>query len=110
MPNATPWSHEEDIRLCSAYTNISEDGCISTDQDATHFWDQIHQLYTQLGEDSATTRKQGLCKADGPGLLDLTLTFMPPAWPWFKLKHTVAGQTQNIRTKLPITLQQSENS
>ncbi|ETP24992.1 hypothetical protein F441_02090 [Phytophthora nicotianae CJ01A1] len=30
MPNATPWSHEEDIRLCRAYTNISEDGCIST--------------------------------------------------------------------------------
>ncbi|ETM38904.1 hypothetical protein L914_14892 [Phytophthora nicotianae] len=51
MPNAAPWSHEEDIRLCRAYTNISEDDCISTDQDVTHFWDRIHQTYTQLGED-----------------------------------------------------------
>ncbi|KAE9268139.1 hypothetical protein PF001_g29778, partial [Phytophthora fragariae] len=25
MPNATPWSVEEDVRLCKAYTNISED-------------------------------------------------------------------------------------
>ncbi|KAE9016207.1 hypothetical protein PF005_g8505 [Phytophthora fragariae] len=30
MPNATPWSVEEDMRLCKAYTNISEDGAPAT--------------------------------------------------------------------------------
>ncbi|ETK79070.1 hypothetical protein L915_15042 [Phytophthora nicotianae] len=30
---------------------MAEDDCISTDQDVTHFWDRIHQTYTQLGED-----------------------------------------------------------
>ncbi|ETO67611.1 hypothetical protein F444_15486 [Phytophthora nicotianae P1976] len=77
MPNAAPWSHEEDIRLCRAYTNISEDDCISTDQDVTHFWDRIHQTYTQLGEDYK--KNKGLQSR------------------WFNLKHTVAGQTKNIR-------------
>ncbi|KAE9291399.1 hypothetical protein PF008_g25338 [Phytophthora fragariae] len=49
MPNATPWSVEEDVRLCKAYTNISEDGATSTDQNATAFWDRIHATYSQLG-------------------------------------------------------------
>ncbi|KAF4130696.1 putative SWIM-type domain-containing protein [Phytophthora infestans] len=69
MPNATPWSHEEDIRLCRAYTNIIEDGCISTDQDATHFWDRVHQTYSQLGEDSATKRKTGALQSLWAGLI-----------------------------------------
>ncbi|KAE8875555.1 hypothetical protein PF010_g7573 [Phytophthora fragariae] len=37
MLKATPWTLEEDVRLRKAYTNLSEDGATSIDQNATAF-------------------------------------------------------------------------
>ncbi|KAE8960974.1 hypothetical protein PR003_g4126 [Phytophthora rubi] len=69
MPNATPWSVEEDVRLCKAYTNISEDGATSTDQNATAFWDRIHATYSQLGATDTVARKPGALQTRWAGLI-----------------------------------------
>ncbi|KAE9039320.1 hypothetical protein PR002_g5563 [Phytophthora rubi] len=45
MPNATSWREEEDVWLCTAYTNISEDGATGTDQDSSNMWERIHATY-----------------------------------------------------------------
>ncbi|KAE8891235.1 hypothetical protein PF003_g24487 [Phytophthora fragariae] len=69
MPNATPWSVEEDVRLCKAYTNISEDGATSTDQNATTFWYRIHATYSQLGATDTVARKPGALQTRWAGLI-----------------------------------------
>ncbi|ETK87685.1 hypothetical protein L915_07913 [Phytophthora nicotianae] len=47
MPNAAPWTPEEDVYLCHANTNASEDGDTSTDQSSALFWDCISDAFAQ---------------------------------------------------------------
>ncbi|ETN24960.1 hypothetical protein PPTG_01121 [Phytophthora nicotianae INRA-310] len=69
MPNAEPWTPAEDVALCKAYTNISEDGATSTDQRSSLFWDRIHDTYTGLVPAGTPARKAGALQSRWSGLI-----------------------------------------
>ncbi|KAG1684378.1 hypothetical protein DVH05_011407 [Phytophthora capsici] len=67
MPNATAWTKEEDVYLCKAYTNTSEDGATSTDQSSDLFWSRVHSAYQRLAGANSTQRKWGALQSRWAG-------------------------------------------
>ncbi|KAG6943271.1 hypothetical protein JG688_00017683 [Phytophthora aleatoria] len=59
MPNTTGWTEGEDVWLCTAYTNISDDRATGTDQERWHLWERIHAVYCQIATVGATPRNAG---------------------------------------------------
>jgi hypothetical protein len=45
---APKWSIKEDKQLCAVWLNTSRDSIVGTGQKAGTFWEQVHQLYTNL--------------------------------------------------------------
>jgi hypothetical protein len=50
MGKGLQWNDADDVALCIAYTNISEDGAISCDQQRDAFWERITQAYSMKAE------------------------------------------------------------
>ncbi|ETP31142.1 hypothetical protein F442_19964 [Phytophthora nicotianae P10297] len=69
MPNATQWTKEDGECLCQAYTNISEDGAISTDQTSDLFWNSMYTAYQLLSGNGATVRKADAFQTHWAGLI-----------------------------------------
>ncbi|KAG1690883.1 hypothetical protein DVH05_027485 [Phytophthora capsici] len=69
MPNASGWTQDEDVYLCTAYTNTSEDGATSTDQSSRSFWDRVHSTFTQLAGPGAIGRNAGALQSRWSGLI-----------------------------------------
>ncbi|KAE9350005.1 hypothetical protein PF008_g6651 [Phytophthora fragariae] len=59
MPNAVPWESDEDVYLCRAYLNVSEDGATSTDQTSKLFWDRTLHAFESLAGSDGTSRNVG---------------------------------------------------
>lgn len=55
-PNFTT---EEDVFLCRAFVNISQDGARGTDRKAEHFWEQVREAFVQLYEEEAEVKGDG---------------------------------------------------
>ena len=63
MPNATKWTPYEDVALCKAYSNISSDRAVGTDQSSKTFWSRIKKTFELIraggsGTSRATTALQ----------------------------------------------------
>ncbi|KAF1777522.1 hypothetical protein GQ600_5401 [Phytophthora cactorum] len=56
-PNARAWGVEEEVHLCEAHTNASEDRATATDQSLTKFWQRVHEKFATLEGES--TRNAG---------------------------------------------------
>ncbi|OWY94269.1 hypothetical protein PHMEG_00036049 [Phytophthora megakarya] len=72
MPNAAPWTHNADVHLCRAYTNVSEDGATSTDQSSSLFWDRVSTVFAL----TVLRVMQERCKAVGRLEFALTSHYM----------------------------------
>ncbi|KAE9116832.1 hypothetical protein PF010_g8820 [Phytophthora fragariae] len=56
IPNAVPWESDEDVYLCRAYLNVSDDGATSTDQTSKLFWDRILHAFESLAGSDGPSR------------------------------------------------------
>ncbi|KAG3017535.1 hypothetical protein JG687_00015351 [Phytophthora cactorum] len=63
MPNAASWTQEEDVVLCRAYLNVSEDGATGTDQSSTLFRRQIFEAFVLLAGSDGSGRNPGALKS-----------------------------------------------
>ena len=55
---------EEDIYLCKAHVNVSQDGAKATDQTIEQFWQRIYDLWSPLQQDCAACKAAKLPKRD----------------------------------------------
>lgn len=44
----TPWSEQEDIYLCTAFVNVSEDSSVGTDQTSSRLWERVFEKFEEL--------------------------------------------------------------
>lgn len=42
------WSDDEDIMLCTAFVNVSEDGAVGTDQSSAKLWQRVFDKFKEL--------------------------------------------------------------
>ena len=48
MGRGVQWSEAEEVLLCKAHVNVSEDGAVGTDQSANAFWQRIAETFEEL--------------------------------------------------------------
>lgn len=52
MPSA--WSEREDINLCKAFLNVSEDSSVGTDQSSSKLWQRVFEKFEELRKSDAS--------------------------------------------------------
>ncbi|KAF4133264.1 putative NAM-associated domain-containing protein [Phytophthora infestans] len=80
MPKAKGWEREEEVHLCQAQVNVTEDQTVGTDQSMATFWERVHTTFVEL-EGGATSRNTNALQTHWSNLIrpDVTLCASLPA-------------------------------